>query len=187
MIVRLATMPSFGDLDPNAVLAPSRDELSNETDLLLQRIAQLGQDWFNSDDNVVSQDLLTRWDTFVSQVKAWDSGPRFLTHIVNFTWRDELLAYQNQFNSLRAEFGAGGVPLTTPPFTFTPPAPSTLDKALNAAGNAAKNATKPLTDAFTTLEYVGIGLGVAAVGFIFYLTYETGKTARAIGPSVLRR
>lgn len=188
MIVRLPALGySMGDLDPGAILAPGRDELARETLQLRDRIDQLGRDWFNSDGNTVSQNLLSRWDAFVDEIKTWDSGPDFLTHVWNTTWRDELLDYQKKFNGFVAEFQQAGVGTGAPVFTFNPGPPSTIDKILNKAGDAAAAATKPISDAITTLEIVAGAIGVAAVGYIFYLTYETGRTARSIGPKAFGR
>lgn len=190
MIIGVQRPRAMGDLDPNQIVSPSRDQLGEETDALLSRTAQLGHDYFNSDSNSVSQDLLARWRAFVYEVNSWDAGPRFLTHLLGTTWRDELIAYQQRFNEFFASFQAAGVSPSVPAFTFNAAPPSTLDKladkAVDAAAAAAKHVTDPLAKGITALEYVGIGLGVTAVAFIFYLTFETGKTARAIGPRVLR-
>jgi hypothetical protein len=176
----------MGDLDPNAILPPSRDELGTETDDLLARIAQTGADYFGSDQNDVTQDLLGRWNAFVSDTQSWDAGPRIITHLLATTWRDELLARQQKYNGLRNEFIAAGVAVTSPAFTFTAAAPSTLDKLFNKAGDAAGTALAPLKAVGNTLETVAIVGGVAALAFIFYLTYETGKTARHVGAELLR-
>lgn len=177
---------AMGDLDPNAILSPSRDVLRTETDELLSRLTRLAQDWFNSDANTVSQDLLSRWDAFVNDTKSWDSGPDFIAHVLGTTWRDDLIDRETKFNGFLQEFRGAGVATTTPAFTFSAGAPSTLDKLFNAAGNAADKATKPLQNALSTIETVAIVGGLAAVGFIFYLTFETGRTARAIAPRMLR-
>jgi hypothetical protein len=176
----------MGDLDPNAILPPSRDELGTETDDLLSRIAQTGQDYFNSDQNDVTQDLLGRWDAFVSDTQSWDAGPRIITHLLATTWRDELLARQQKYNGFRNEYIAAGVAVTSPAFTFTAAAPSTLDKLFNKAGSAADTALAPLKAVGNTLETVAIVGGIAVLGFIFYLTYETGKTARSVGAELLK-
>ncbi len=186
MIIGVPRPRVMGDLDPNQILSPSRDQLGQETDELLARTAQLGQDWFNSDGNNVSQNQLASWRAFVAAVKSWDAGPRFITHLLGTTWRDELVAYQQQFNDFRAQFLAAGVQPTIAPFTFNPGPPGIVDKLENKLGTAADKVLDPLKKGFTTLEYVGVGLGVTAIAFIFYLTYETGRTARAIGPRVLR-
>jgi hypothetical protein len=174
---------SMGDLDPNAILWPSRDELDLQTQLLAQRIKQLAADWFNSDANTVSQDLLTRWDSFVQAVKAWDWGPAFLAHLIDARWRDELLAYQKQFNGLRDEFVGAGVQTGAAAFTFTPAAPSTLDKLGDAAANAVKTAAQPALDLLKVVEYSAIGLGVLGVIWLFYTTGVAGKAATALGGS----
>lgn len=188
----------MGDLDPMGIISPSRDQLDAETDALLARISQLGAD-FNSDEsypNSVTQELLGRWNAFVNAVNSWDSGPRFLAHVLGTTWRDELIAYQQKFNSFVQEFRDSAVAVTTPVFTFNPP-PSTVDKLIDAGGNAvnkigdaagkvADKALKPVSDAISTIETVAIVGGLAAVGFIFYLTFETGRTARSIAPRLLR-
>lgn len=187
MIVSLRSMPSMGDLDPNAILAPDRDTLGNETDQLLARIQQLGQDWFNADDNSgVSADLLARWNAFVANVTSWDAGPRILAHIINSTWRDELLAYQVAFNGFLAEFRSAGISSSTTAFTFTPAAPSTLDKLADAAGNAANKALDPLKKGLDTIETVAIVGGVVLLGAFLYLTFETGRTVRSVGPELAR-
>lgn len=176
----------MGDLDPNAILPPSRDILSQQTDLLLSNIKQLAQDWFNTPDNSVTQTQLSSWDAFVAEVNSWDYWPRAISHLVDTTWRDELIGYQTQFNQFLSQWQEAGVPTSVPAFTFTPAAPSTLDKLGTAASNAANNALAPVKKGLQTIEYVGIGLGVAAVAFIFYLTYEGGKTARHIGAEFLK-
>lgn len=176
----------MGDLDPNAILPPSRDELGYETDQLLARIVQLGQDYFNSDQNDVTQDLLGRWDAFVSEVQNWDAGPRIITHLLATTWRDDLLDRQQKFNGLRGEFVAAGVSTSAPAFTFSPAAPTTLDKVFNKASAAAGDVLAPIKAVGSTLETVAIVGGIGLLGFIFYLTYETGKTARHVGAELLK-
>lgn len=185
MIVALARRRGMADLDPSAILPPSRDELSNETDLLLGHIQQLGQDFFNSDTNSVDQALLSSWNTFVSQVNSWDAGPRVLAHVVDITWRDQLLGYQQQFNGFLQSFAAAGVSTSVAPFTFNAP-PSTLSKIATAAEDAAKAGAKPLLDTLSTLEKAAIVGGVALLGFAVYLTYEAGRTVRHVGGDLLR-
>lgn len=182
----VSALRGMGDLDPSAILPPSRDELSNETDLLLGHIQQLGADYFNADDNSgVSQTLLSSWNTFVSQVNSWDAGPRFLAHIIDTTWRDELIGYQQQFNTFLQQFQGAGISTSVAPFTFNV-APSTASKVVDALGNAANKVTKPLTTALSTIETVAIVGGLLGVGFLFYLTWETGRTARHVGAELLK-
>lgn len=171
----LSGFGGFGDLDQNAILWPSRDALGAETDKLAARIVQLGKDLFNSDN--VSQEQLTRWNSFVADFKAWNWGPAFLAHVWDSTWRDDLLTYELRFNDFVTEFHPVA-PVTTPAFTFTEAPPSTLEKLANAA-------TKPLADTASTIKWAVLGVGGLAAAYIFYLTFETGRTARAIGPRVV--
>lgn len=165
---------ALGDLDPNAVLWPSRDILANETAKLQAATKQLASDWFANGANV-TQEQLTRWNSFVSDLKAWDWGPAFLAHIIDATWRDELLTFQSRFNSFADEFRQASVSVTVPDFTFTAAPPSTLDKL-------ADKATKPLADAANTFKWLGIGAGVVIIGYVFFLTHETSRVGRALAP-----
>lgn len=174
MIVRYG----MGDLDPNAILPPSRDTLDFETDKLVSAIKQLGSDWFNSDDNVADQTTLTAWNNYVSEVNRWDWSPRALSHMLGTTWRDELLAYQVKFNQFLSSFQAANVATSVPAFTFTAAAPSTIDKLVGKV-------TDPIASTASTIKYVAIGGAALAAAWIFYLTFETGRTARALGPVAL--
>jgi hypothetical protein len=176
----------MNDLDPNQILSPSRDQLGQETDMLLARIAQTGHDYFASDVNDVTQDLLGRWDAFVSEVTNWDAGPRIITHLLGTTWRDETIAYQQKYNGFRNEFINAGVGVTSPAFTFTAAAPTTLDKLINQAGGAADKVLAPLKAGLGTIETVAIVGSVVAAAWIFYLTFETGRTARHVGAELLK-
>jgi hypothetical protein len=172
-------MEGLGDLDPNAIMWPSRGELDNETQKLQAAVKQLGQDWFNSDGNSVSQTELTAWNSFVSDVQTWDWGPSWLAHLIDATWRDDLLTFENRFNTFLDAFRSSGVSTTVPAFTFAAAPPSTLEKLANAA-------TKPLADTANTIKWVGIGIGAVVIGYVFFLTFQTGKTARALAPMVTR-
>lgn len=169
----------MGDLDPNAVLWPSRDILANETAKLQAATKQLASDWFNGGGANVTQEQLGRWNSFVSDLKAWDWGPAILAHIIDATWRDELLVFQNRFNEFADEFRAAGVATSAPDFTFTAAPPGTLEKLANVA-------TKPFADAANTFKWVGIGVGVVAVGYLFFLTRQAGGIAKAIAPGLVR-
>jgi len=186
VIVGIPRPYGMNDLDPNQILSPSRDQLGDETDMLLARIAQTGHDYFNSEINDVTQDLLARWDAFVGSVNDWDAGPRILTHLLGTTWRDELIDRQQRYNGFRNEFIQAGVAVTAPAFTFAAAPPSTLDKLGSKLGDAASTALAPLKAVGSTLETVAIVGGVVAAAFLFYLTFETGKTARHVGAELLR-
>lgn len=57
---------------------------------------------------------------------------------------------------------------------------------LDAFTDAIKRGFGLAEDTASTIKWTTIGLGALAVGYIFYLTFETGRTARAIGPRAFR-
>lgn len=59
-------------------------------------------------------------------------------------------------------------------------------QAVDAAAAAVRRGLGLAEDTASTVKWTVIGLGAVAVAFVFYLTFETGRTARAIAPSVLR-
>lgn len=175
----------LGDLDPNAIASPSRDLLESETKKLHDQIAQLARDWNDSDGNSVSQSQLTRWRSFTGDVSSWDWGPAWIAHLIGTTWRDELLAFQKTFNGFVDEWHAAGVNVTVPGFTFTAAPPSTAEKLIDAGTKPFRDAAKAAADTAGAIKWTAIGLGGVAVAYIFYLTFETGRTARSIGPRVV--
>lgn len=58
--------------------------------------------------------------------------------------------------------------------------------AYDAAGNAINKTLGAAEDTASALKWTVIGVGGLAAVFLFYLTWETGRTARSIGPGLLR-
>ncbi len=175
----LGSLMGMGDIDPNAVLWPSRNVLAAETQKLQDRTKQLASDWFNGGGGSVSQGQLGRWNSYVTDLKAWDWGPDWLAHVIDATWRDELLVFQNRFNGFLSEWQNAGVYTTAPAFTFEAAPPSTLEKL-------ADKATKPLADTANIVKWVTIAGGAAVVGLLFFATQQAGGIGRALAPVIAR-
>lgn len=169
----------MGDLDPNAILSPSRDTLQAETDRLGAAIKQLSADWLNSYGNNVSQTQLQAYRNFVSDFNSWNWGPAIVAHIIGTSWRDDLLVYQSKFNDFANQWRAAGVSTSVPDFNFKEAPPGTLERLANKA-------TAPIADAASVLKWGVLGVAGTIVGYVFFLTWQTGKVGRAIAPGVAR-
>lgn len=58
--------------------------------------------------------------------------------------------------------------------------------AYDAAGNAINKGLGAASDTASAIKWTVIGVGAVAAAFVFYLTWETGRTARAVAPRLLR-